>query len=326
MAMKIAMLVLDHVFDSGLTTMLDAFATANELAQLQGDDSRPFEVSLVGVRDEVVSAQGLRIPLGRLTAEATPDWIVVPAIGYKLPEALTQALARADIADAVALLRHWADAGVKIAAGCIGTFVLAESGLLDGHESTTTWWLGPFFRQRYPRIKLDPERLIVPSGRFVTSGAALSHIDLALWLIRGQSPDLAGLVARYLIVDSRPSQSVYMLSGHLASADPLVERFDHWVRANLSQAFSLEQAADAMATSKRTLARRLQTVLGKSPLQYVQDLRVERAVHLIKTSDLNVERIAEAVGYANGTTLATLIRQRLGVGIREMRRHTPVAS
>ena len=77
----------------------------------------------------------------------------------------------------------------------------------QGHEATTTWWLGPLFRQRYPNVLLDESNMIVKSGRFVTAGAALSHMDLALWLIRSVSPQLASLTAKYLIVDSRPSQS-----------------------------------------------------------------------------------------------------------------------
>jgi transcriptional regulator GlxA family with amidase domain len=72
-------------------------------------------------------------------------------------------------------------------------------------------------------------------------------------------------------------------------------------------------------TSERTLARRMQTVLGKSPLAYFQDLRVERAVHLLRTSTASVEEIAAQVGYADGVTLRTLIRRKIGRGVRELR-------
>src|SRR5438034_1083754 len=73
-----------------------------------------------------------------------------------------------------------------MAAACIGTFVIAESGLLDHHHATTTWWLAPLFRKRYPHVLLDESNMIVKSGRFVTAGAALSHIDLALWLVESE--------------------------------------------------------------------------------------------------------------------------------------------
>jgi transcriptional regulator GlxA family with amidase domain len=206
-----------------------------------------------------------------------------------------------------------------MAAACIGTFVMAESGLLDGHHATTTWWLAPLFRKRYPTVLLDESNMIVKSGKFVTAGAALSHMDLALWLVRGLSPELASLVAKYLIVDSRPSQSAYALTDHLAHSDPLVQRFESWARARLARGFSLDAAAKAVGASKRTLARRMQTVLGTSPLSYFQRLRVERAVHLLKTSDASVEEVAERVGYNNGTTLRVLLRRELHAGIREIR-------
>jgi transcriptional regulator GlxA family with amidase domain len=318
--MRIDVLALDGVFDTGLATVLDAFATANELAELTGQTSPRFDVTVVGVRKSVRTAQGLTVPVVPVPMRPIPDCVVVPAIGFKMPDPLQVALARPDVRDAGAALRSWAAQGARIAAACIGTFILAESGLLDDQDSTTTWWLSPLFRQRYPRVRLDESQMIVKSGKFVTAGAALSHMDLAMWLIRQRSPRLAALTAKYLVVDSRPSQSAYALTDHLAHTDALVERFECWARGRVSQGFSLADAAVAAGASKRTLARHIQAVLGKSPLSYFQDLRVERAVHLLKTTDHSVDAIASRVGYADGVTLRTLLRNRLGHGIREIRR------
>lgn len=317
--MRIQFLVFDGVFDTGLAVMLDAFATANELAQMSGLNVTPFEVSTVGTRSSVTSALGFRIPVRQAARRPTADWVVVPAIGYKMPAPLKKALARKDIQEGCEVLRSAARRGSAIAAACIGTFVLGESGLLDGHRSTTTWWLAPLFRERYPGVQLDESRMIVQSGRLVTAGAALGHMDLALWLIRQKSPKLAALTARYLIVDSRPSQAAYAMVDHLAHSDPLVERFESWARGRLKEGFSLDDAARAVGASKRTLARKLHTVLGKTPLSYFQDLRVERAVHLLKTTDAKVDDIASKVGYADGVTLRVLLRKKLGRGIRELR-------
>ena len=320
--MKIHVLVLDGVFDTGLATVLDAFKTANELAEMSGLASPRFDVTIVGMRRAVKTSQGLIVPVAAAPMRVVPDWVVVPAIGYMMPGPLQTALARTDVRDAGKTLRSWAERGASTAAACIGTFVVAESGLLDNQDSTTTWWLAPLFRQRYPKVRLDESRMIVKSGKFVTAGAALSHMDLALWLIRQKSPRLAALTANYLVVDSRPSQSAYILADHLAHSDPLVERFERWARARLTQGFSLDAAAAAASgSSKRTLARRMQAVLGKSPLSYFQELRVERAVHLLKTTDDSVEEIAARVGYADGVTLRTLLRRHLGHGIKEIRRN-----
>jgi transcriptional regulator GlxA family with amidase domain len=317
--MRIDVLALDGVFDLGLSAVLDTFQTANELIEMSGLAVPPFEVKVVGLRRAVRTSQGLSVPV-HVADTPAPDCVVVPAIGFKMPGPLENALARPDVRDAAAVLRQWAQWGATMTAACVGTFVMAESGLLDGHHSTTTWWLAPLFRKRYPAVLLDESNMIVKSGKFVTAGAALSHMDLTLWLVRGTSPQLASLVAKYLIVDSRPSQSAYALTDHLIHSDPIVRRFESWARAKLASGFSMDEAARAVGASKRTLARRMQSVLGKSPLSYFQRLRVERAVHLLRTSNASVDEVAERVGYADGTTLRVLLRRQLRLGVKEIRR------
>jgi transcriptional regulator GlxA family with amidase domain len=317
--MQIHVLALNDVFDLGLSAILDAFQTANELAAMSGITGERFDVRIVSVTKSIKSAQGLTVPVKKAGPRA-PDCVVVAAIGFKMPAALEAALARPDIQEAGVLLRKWASKGAMVTAACIGTFVLAESGLLDRQRCTTTWWLAPMFRQRYPNVELDESHMLVKSGRFVTAGAALSHMDLALWIIRGVSPRLAALTAKYLIVDSRPSQSVYSLTDHLVHSDPIVQRFEDWARARLKHGFSLDDAARAVGSSKRTLARHMQEVMGKSPLSYFQSLRVERAVHLLKTGSASVDQVADRVGYADGTTLRNLLRRRLQLGIKEIKR------
>jgi transcriptional regulator GlxA family with amidase domain len=317
--MKIAVLTLNDVFDTGLAAVLDAFATANDLAVAQELTSVTLDVSVVGLCRQVQTNQGLTVPVSPARDHPPADWVIVPAIGARSPEPLAAALATPETQAAARLLRQWAAAGVCVAAACIGTFIAAESGVLDGETVTTTWWLAPFFRQSYPRVRVDDRRILVRSGRVLTAGAALSHMDMALWLIRQVSPLLAETTARYLIVDSRPSQLAYAMSDHLAHADPLVHKFERWARDRLADGFSLDQAARAVGASKRTLSRRINDVLGKTPLSYFQDLRIERAVHLLRTSTDNVERIATAVGYTDGVTLRNLLRRRLGRGVREIR-------
>ena len=222
-------------------------------------------MALTGMRRRSAHRAGLGVPVAAAGRQVRRIGRVVPAIGCKMPAPLEHALARPDVRDALAALRAWAGGGASLAAACVGTFVLAEAGLLDGEEATTTWWLAPMFRQRYPEVKLDESRMVVRSGTTVTAGAALSHIDLALALIRQASPELASLVAKYLVSMRGLRRSAYAISDHLIHADPLVERFERWARGRLDHGFSLDEAADALATSKRTLARRIQDTLGKTP-------------------------------------------------------------
>ncbi len=317
--MRIAILALEGFWDTGLTVTLDAFALANKFSAVQMGGTPRFDVSIVGVRKKVRSGQGFAIPVQAVTPDLKPDWVIVPALNTGRPQQLIPALDRADVRKAKAQLRKWHAEGVRLAASCIGSFILAETGLLDHQEATTTWWLAPLFRQRYPHVMLDESRMLVPSDVGVTAGAAMGHLDLALWLIRRASPELAAMVSRYLLADIRSSQAAYIIPNHLAQADPLILSFEQWSRKNLKAGFSLQHAAKALATSARTLQRRCEAVLGKSPLAYFQDLRVERARSLLHGSSLDVDAIAAEVGYVDGATLRTLLRQRLGRGVRDLR-------
>ena len=317
--MRIHVLALDGVFDTGLATVLDALGVANTLAEMTGVSSLQFETRVVGLRKTTTTAQGLGVTAAAAAKAETPDVVIVPAINRIQPDPLMQALAGREVREAGELLQRWSEDGAMVSAACVGTFVLAEAGLLEGEEATTTWWLAPLFRQRYPKVRLDETRLIVPSNRMVTAGAALGHLDLALTLIRRASPELASLTAKYLVADTRTSQAAYTIPNHLVHADPLVHKFERWARQRLAEGFSLDEAAAALATSKRTLARRMQAVMGKSPLTYFQDLRIERAVHLLETSQASVDQIAAEVGYAEGVTLRVLLRKKLGRGVREIR-------
>ena len=317
--MRLHLLVLDGVFDLGLAALTDTLVTANELAPTLKDAPAPIELALVGVRRRVHTAQGLTVPVVPADTLAQPDAVLVPALGAKMPEALAARLTRPDVADAAALLQRWSAAGATMGAACTGTFVLAESALLDGRRATTSWWLAPMFRQRYPQVALDESQMLVNASGVTTAGAAMAHLDLALSVVRARSPALAALAARYLLVEARGSQAAFVIPDHLAHADPVVERFERWARHRLAKGFSLSEAALAVGASERTLARRLRGVLGKSPLSYFQDLRVERAVHLLQTGHDSVDRIATQIGYADGVTLRSLLRRKLGKGVKELR-------
>lgn len=312
--MNVAVLITSGVFDTGLAAVLDTFALANLFAPQR---SR-FAVARVAVRKRVKTGQGLVVPLDPLPREP-PALVIVPALGAKSPEAIDGALASAELRDAGELLQRWRRGGTRIAAACTATFLLADAGLLDGKAATTTWWLAPCFRERFPAVKLDEARMLVDVGGLTTAGAALAHLDLALWVVRRRSPALARTTARHLTFDRRASQGAYVMPDHLAHSDPLVERFETWARAHLRD-FRLAAAARAVGASERTLERRVHHALGRSPLSFVQDLRVEDAMYQLETTDRGVDEIAVSVGYRDGATLRTLLRDKTGRGVRELRR------
>jgi len=319
--MKIAVLVVEGMFDLGLALVLDTLTMANGLSA-QAGLAPHFSIQIVGVRQRVHTQQGLLIPSVHISQASRPDLVIVPALGDMTPEGLERVLLRADLSAARKTLVQWSEAGARVAAACTGTYVLASAGLLDGLTATTSWWLTPDFRKRFPTVEVNDSKMVVAQEGRITAGAALAHVDLALWLIREHSPTLASTTSRYLLFDGRPSQSTYAMTDHLAHTDPLVERFERWARANLASC-TMAEAARAVGASERTLERRIRKALGRTPIGYVRDLRVEQAVYRLETTDESVEEIARAVGYQDGVTLRALLKEKTGQGVRELRGNRP---
>jgi transcriptional regulator GlxA family with amidase domain len=318
--MRIALLLLDSVFDTGLSAILDTFAMANMLSSQQGGSGRskkPFVVTRIGMRRRITTGQGLVVPLDPFPRTA-PELVLIPALGAMSPAAIDQKLASTEAADCCDAVASWRQRGATIAAACTSTFLLASTGLIDDKPATTTWWLAPAFRERFPNVKLDDSRMVVDASGLVTAGAALAHLDLALWIVRRVSPELARTTARHLTFDLRPMQGAFILPDHRAHSDPIVLDFEKWCRKHLAE-FSLEKAARAAGVSERTLERRVHHSLGKSPLSFVRDIRVETAMFELETTNRSIDEIAARVGYQDGVTLRTLLKKKTGMGVRELR-------
>jgi transcriptional regulator GlxA family with amidase domain len=136
---------------------------------------------------------------------------------------------------------------------------------------------------------------------------------------RASGPALARLVARFLVVDERPSQARYMIAQHLRADDAALRRAERYVREHLDRQVTVEEMARRAGTSSRTLARRLREQLGTTPLRFVQRLRVDRAVHLLETTGTSVEEVAGKVGYADAAAFRRVFRRDTGRSPREFR-------
>jgi transcriptional regulator GlxA family with amidase domain len=309
--MRVAIVVYDGVFDSGLTSILDVLDNANALGG-QIHEPPTWNVTMVGATSQVRTGAGLVVaPEPFETAEAA-DLLVVPGRAGSDPQALIDHVGGEASLPVRNLITRTRAQGTKIASACAGSFFLAETGILDGVNATTTWWLSPAFRTRYPKVHLDHSQMVVTSKGITTAGAAFGHVDLALAIVRASSPALADLVARYLVVDDRPSQAAYTIPSALAQSDPTVAAFERWTRMHLSESFNLTDAAKAIGVGERTLQRSVQRTIGTSPIRFVQDLRVERAAHLLRTTELSLEAISRKVGYEHPNTLRVLLRERTG--------------
>lgn len=308
--MRIGLVVQEGCFGSAVSSVLDIMATAEAVRPRVDPSIPPLEVVVAAPVRRVTSTGGITFTATRTLRELGDlDLLVIPGLGtFNGPD--TQAALDSRHGRAIARALDTITPGrQRIAAACTGVFTLAESGLLDGRRVTTTWFLIPAFRERYPKVSVDLDRMVVTDGPFITAGAAFAHIDLALAIVRDVSSELARRVARLLLVDERPSQTTYVIYDHLHHEDPIVLAFERHVRRHLDQPFDTSGVAHAIGTSRRTLERRTRQTLDLSPLDIVQRLRLERANHLRQTTDLTTDVIAERVGYGNAETLRALQRR-----------------
>lgn len=301
----------DGVFDSGFAAILDVLEFANTMTE-RVPRAPSWHVTVVGVQPEIRTGAGHLVAAEPAAAADKADLLIVPARTVRGPTEVLEHVIGDHSLPVRALITRTRERGTAIASACAGTFLLAEAGVLDGLRATTTWWLSPLFRSRYPTVQLDEGRMVVASDGITTAGAAFGHVDLALALVRNSSPAVADLVTRYLVIDERPSQSVYAIPSALAQSDPIVAEFERWARQRLSEPIGIAQAAKAIGVSERTLQRCVQRTLGTSPIRFIQDLRLEQASHLLRTTEQSVETISRKVGYKHPNTLRVLLRERTG--------------
>ncbi|WP_019926725.1 GlxA family transcriptional regulator [Nocardia sp. BMG111209] len=318
--MNVVILVVEGVADFGLAALLETLNTANSLRTELDNASPPWSVRCVSFGAGVRSGYGHLIPTVPLAeCDGDADVMIVPAVAALEAEALIGLVSAPESRAVLDLIACSRARGVHLAGACTGTFFLAEAGVLDGQPATTSWWLGPVFRRRYPKAELDEGRTLCRGDQVTTAGASLSHLDLALSLVQAQSPALATLTSRYMAVGNRKSQAAHVIPEVVARGNVLVADFERWVRTNLSEPMRLADVSRMLGASERGLQRAMQAELGKSPQEFVHDIRLERAVELLRTTALTVDAVAGRVGYQNASTLRTLIRRRRGVTVAEIR-------
>ncbi|MEM9467070.1 MAG: helix-turn-helix domain-containing protein [Actinomycetota bacterium] len=312
--MRIDLVIQPGCFGSAVASMVEILRVADSVRVDVDASIAPLDLRIAARTKRVETTTSMTVTADADLADiGEADLVVVPALGTLTAADTIDALDGRGGRAVVDALQSLDLGTTRLAAACTGVFALAETGAIDGHRATTSWFLGPAFRTRYPAVDLDLDAMVVSEPGVTTAGAAFAHIDLALAIVRSMSPELAHRVAGLLLIDERPSQAVFIAHEHLEHDDPIVVDFERHVRGRLDEPFDTGEVARAIGTSRRTLERRVRAALNLSPLAFVQRLRLERAHHLAATTDLSTADIAMRVGYANAETLRALIRrQRAG--------------
>ena len=323
MTHRITLLALEGCFASNLIGFIDLLYTANIVAVRAAPARKPvFEWTVLSLDGRAVRASnGCMLAVdGRIGRRRAGKVIVVPAFGSPQAGPLLEAVKRHELL--LPWLRAQHKAGATLAATCSGSFLLAESGVLDGKPATTSWWLAQAFAERYPKAKLDLAAMVTHGNRVVCSGAGMSHLDLALHLIeRFAGRDIARACARYTVLDDqRRSQAPFMILDHVHSYDPLITRAERWMKANLRRHINVGQIAAQVAVSPRTLDRRFKQCTGDSPQIYLQKLRVEAGKALLENTRLRMSEVLERIGYGDESTFRRLFKRHTSLSPRDYRR------
>lgn len=249
--------------------------------------------------------QGLDLAVAHgLELMAASDVIVIPAWS-------NQAVAAS--ASLVSALQHANARGKLIVGLCLGAFVLAEAGLLDGKEATTHWAGRDEFARRFPEVSFRPEVLYVSAGNIVTSAGTVAAIDCCLHLIRQRlGAEVANRTAKMLVTPPHrqggQAQYVEHPVPQLPSETHLSDALA-WARMNLAGDLSLDVLADRAKMSRRTFTRRFREATGNTVSKWLNAERVARAQELLETTDLSIECVADEAGF--GTPLS--LRQQFGI-------------
>lgn len=213
--------------------------------------------------------------------------------------------------------------GARVVGLCLGAYLLAEAGLLDGHRATTHWQFASDFARRYPRVALDPGVLYVDDGALLTSAGTAAGIDCCLHLLRQQcGATEANRVARRLVTPPHRlgGQAQYIPQPLPASAgDSRLSELLDWVRANLDQPHSLDSLAGKAVMSRRTFTRHFRQLTGITVGQWLQGERLGLAQRLLENTDHGVDRIAALAGFGSPEALRLHFRRTLGVSPSQWR-------
>lgn len=316
---RIAILAFPDVTASTTYGMFDLFmGVGRDWGFLVDGENGPslIQPALVTARSGTINAaNGIELR-GLMSADAfaEPDVICVPDVAIPPGQQLG---GRFD--PELDYLRKAYARGAIIATACSGALMLAESGLLNGWQATTHWGYCDYLRAQYPDIEIHPQRALVASGegqRLVMAGGGTSWLDLALVLIaRLCSVEEAMRVARVNLIDwhSVGQQPFANLARARQAADAVIADCQVWIAEHYQLPAPVALMAQRSQLPERSFKRRFQQATGMSPLEYVHTLRLEEAKQMLECNDLQIEAIANEVGYEDAGFFSRLFRRQVGL-------------
>ena len=320
----------DNCYASSLSNLPDLFTIAlSHWRQQRGNEMPPIVWQTLSTDGGAVrSASGLNIhPDGGLQAMHDQAIVVIPAMNYPGDRPFKAFLAsHAPLLD---WLREAHAQGATLCAHCTSSFILAETGLLNGRRATTSWWMTDKLRRDFPEIEVLTDAMLVEEPGIITAGAINAEKYMGLRLIeRFMGMDIAKLSAATLLLDNQAlDQTVYLREEKGDNHhDPAVVKVKVMLERRLSDDIALESLAADLGMSYRTLIRRFKRATNDTPLHYLQRLRINAAKRLLENSNMPIESLMQEVGYQDLSSFSKLFQRETGLTPSSYRRQARARS
>ncbi len=298
---------------SSIVGPFKVFHAVNQFLVMNGQQPY-YSIDVVGTRKENFQYEGIfSVNCNKLYTEVNQtDLIIIPACR---PESIPEMLEKNQ--EPLKWIRdmHVVN-GTEVASLCMGAFILASTGLVNGKECSTHWMAVDMFRKMYPEVNLVSHKIITEDDGIYSSGGAFSFLNLLLHLVeKFNGKDMAVMLAKQFEVDyARNNQSSFaMFIGQKQHEDQQVLESQKFIESNFQHKISVEDLAKKAAVSKRNFIRRFKNATNHTPLEYIQKVKIEAAKKMLESENIGVSDVMNTVGYSDGKSFRDLFRRLTGL-------------
>ncbi|WP_134090285.1 GlxA family transcriptional regulator [Olivibacter sp. XZL3] len=309
--MKISVFVPEYGVIEAVTPPFRTFNTANEFLTAFGKPPI-FHVEYVGLKDYVPANNGeYTIKTNRLLKEVSEtDLLIIPPVFGDTAKGVQAN------AEAIPYFKKLHEKGASIASLCIGAFLLAETGLLNGKKCSTHWAHINEFKERYPNVEVEYGAIITEHDNIYSSGGASSLWNLILYLVeKFADRETAIMISKYFALDiGRDSQSQFAIfKGQRNHRDDDIKKVQDYIEEHYHNKITIETLANLINTSRRTFERKFKEATNNTAVEYIQRVRIEAAKKFFEASRKNVTETMFDVGYTDTKAFRDIFKKITGL-------------
>ena len=277
-----------------------------------------FKIELAGISKEVDFYGGLFTakPHKHVSAIARTDLVIIPSLNHNYSKAVKPNHVLVD------WIREQYKDGAEIASICTGAWLLATSGLLDGRNCSTHWSAADDFRNRFPKVNLQPDQLITDERGIYTNGGAYSFLNLIIYLVEKYYDRETAIYCSkvFQIEMDRHSQSSFIIfKGQKSHGDELIKKAQAFIESNVGEKVSVESLSSTLAVGRRNFDRRFIKATGNTPVEYSQRVKIEAAKKAFEATRKTINEVMYDVGYSDVKAFREVFRRITGMSPLEYR-------